>query len=61
MRWLLPKSFLTLILIGFILVSVPLLYALVNALVEADRISKRGGDAALPGGQGDPHRSQRCL
>ena len=45
MRFYRPKSFLVLVLIGFAVVAMPLLLALVNAEIFMDRLARRSSDA----------------
>ncbi len=46
-----PRSFLKFILLGFLLVSLPLLYALVELIVSLDRLGSQGQQAVLQAAQ----------
>ena len=46
-----PRSFLKFILLGFVLVSLPLLYALVELIVSLDRLGTQGQQAVLQAAQ----------
>ena len=46
-----PRSFLKFILLGFLLVSLPLLYALVELIVSLDRLGTQGQQAVLQAAQ----------
>ena len=46
-----PRSFVKFILLGFLLVSLPLLYALVELIISLDRLGTQGQQAVLQAAQ----------